>query len=153
MKNYTKNTSKIARICAFCGKIFYRWPSQYNEGRGKFCSKLCKAKSESHPKTPFPSKIIRHKYFALRMPSHPRSNTNGYVFEHILIAEKKIGRKLKQGEVVHHIDGNRLNNDPNNLLAMMLGEHFRYHNTKWQIPESEKIEYMKLLAVYQQRII
>jgi len=149
MKNYTKNTSKIARICAFCGKIFYRWPSQYNEGRGKFCSKLCKAKSESQPKTPFPSKITRHKYFAIRIPSHPRSHTNGYVYEHILIAEKKIGRKLKQGEVVHHIDGNRLNNDPNNLLVMMLGEHFRYHNTKWQISESEKIKFMKSLAMHQ----
>jgi hypothetical protein len=30
-------------------------------------------------------------------------------------AEKKIGRKLKSGEVVHHKDGNPLNNSPSNL--------------------------------------
>jgi len=30
-------------------------------------------------------------------------------------AEKKLGRKLKSGEIVHHIDGNPLNNSQNNL--------------------------------------
>jgi len=29
--------------------------------------------------------------------------------------KKKLGRKLKTGEVVHHRDGNTLNNSPNNL--------------------------------------
>ena len=36
-------------------------------------------------------------------------------FVHRWVAEKKIGRKLKSKEVVHHIDGNSLNNSPNNL--------------------------------------
>lgn len=33
------------------------------------------------------------------------------------IAEKKIGRKLKKGEIVHHLDGNSTNNDPDNLFV------------------------------------
>jgi len=33
------------------------------------------------------------------------------------IAEKKIGRKLKKGEIVHHLDGNSYNNDPDNLFV------------------------------------
>ena len=36
-----------------------------------------------------------------------------YVHRHM--AEKKLGRRLKTGEVVHHKDGNPLNNSPNNL--------------------------------------
>lgn len=31
------------------------------------------------------------------------------------IAEKRLGRKLKKGEVVHHKDGNQHNNKPSNL--------------------------------------
>lgn len=40
---------------------------------------------------------------------------NGYVYEHILVAEKKLGRQLAPGEVVHHIDEDRMNNHPDNL--------------------------------------
>ena len=36
-------------------------------------------------------------------------------YVHRWIEEKKLGRKLRIGEVVHHIDGNSLNNSPNNL--------------------------------------
>jgi len=33
------------------------------------------------------------------------------------IAEEKLGRKLKETEIVHHIDGNSNNNDPENLFV------------------------------------
>ena len=36
-------------------------------------------------------------------------------YVHRWVEEKKLGRRLKTGEVVHHIDGNPLNNSPNNL--------------------------------------
>ena len=40
-------------------------------------------------------------------------DTGKYVHRHV--EEKKLGRSLKPGEVVHHKDGNPLNNSPNNL--------------------------------------
>ena len=44
------------------------------------------------------------------------------------IAEKKIGRKLKEGEVVHHIDKNRRNNQPENLMVLRSeADHNRIH--------------------------
>ena len=36
-------------------------------------------------------------------------------YVHRWVEEQKLGRKLKTGEVVHHIDGNPLNNSPKNL--------------------------------------
>lgn len=72
-----------------------------------------------------------HKgYKVVYMPDHPHSRANGYVYEHILNAEKKIGCSLADNEVVHHIDGNKLNNSPDNLMVFSSqSEHDKWH---WQ---------------------
>jgi hypothetical protein len=49
---------------------------------------------------------------------------------HRLIAEKTIGRPLKKGEIVHHIDGDKRNNTPENLMIMTQAEHARIHFRK-----------------------
>lgn len=56
-------------------------------------------------------------YRQIHMPDHPRSHTDGYVFEHILVAEKVLGKPLLKGTQIHHIDGDGLNNNNNNLVA------------------------------------
>lgn len=47
------------------------------------------------------------------------------VDEHILIAEKALGRKLPEGVEIHHVDGNGFNNSPNNLVIC---PDSAYHN-------------------------
>lgn len=50
------------------------------------------------------------------------------VHTHRLVAEKMIGRKLRKGEVVHHMDGNKRNNNPSNLKVFAnQAEHARWH--------------------------
>jgi hypothetical protein len=47
--------------------------------------------------------------------------------EHRIVAEEKLGRPLRRGEVVHHIDHDFRNNDSANLAVMTQGEHMREH--------------------------
>lgn len=64
----------------------------------------------------------------VKVYNHPYSN-NGYVCEHRLKMEKKIGRYLQPGEEVHHIDGNKLNNNLNNLILFKNhSEHIAYEH-------------------------
>lgn len=54
-------------------------------------------------------------------------NENGYV--HRTIASQKLGRPLKSTEFVHHIDGDKTNNNLDNLIVFCSNSaHIRYHH-------------------------
>lgn len=54
----------------------------------------------------------------------------GQRHEHRTVAEQLLGRPLQPGEIVHHIDHNKRNNDPSNLQVMTQSEHARLHFKK-----------------------
>lgn len=56
--------------------------------------------------------------------------SRGYAYEHRLVAEKILGRKLKKGEQVHHKDENKKNNSPSNLEVCTHKEHKFRHRRK-----------------------
>ena len=57
-------------------------------------------------------------------PYHPYANKRGYVPEHRLLLENKLGRYLEpRKELVHHIDGDRSNNDLVNLKLSNPKDH------------------------------
>lgn len=46
--------------------------------------------------------FVHHGYKMVTNHSHPRAHNNHYVFEHILLAEKALGKPLPKGVQVHH---------------------------------------------------
>lgn len=60
---------------------------------------------------------------------HPKQH-KGQVREHILVMEKKLGRFLRDDERVHHKDGVKSNNTPDNLVLTSHSEHARLHGVE-----------------------
>lgn len=97
---------------------------------------------EGHPEWRGGRVIDEDGYVLIYAPWHPHARKNGrksggrYIAEHRLVMEQKIGRLLERGEVVHHIDGNKQNNHPDNLeLFSKNSDHLKHELTgrcpKW----------------------
>jgi len=62
---------------------------------------------------------------------HPLASGNsGYVYVHRHLASLKLGRWLDHNENVHHLDGDRQNNDLDNLVVLTRSEHAKKHRPK-----------------------
>jgi hypothetical protein len=97
------------KYCKYCGGEIRM--SQKRKSATKYCSQKCYFQDKKK------SFIVKKGYKKILIPSHPRADGKGYVFEHIIILEHKLGRPLKNKEVTHHIDGDKLNNSPENLTV------------------------------------
>lgn len=116
-----KSWQKYKKICAVCDVEFL--PPRQAEG-GTYCSYKCRGKADTK------DRIDRNGYWYVYKPENPMASKQGYVAEHRLIAAKKYGRILKRNEEVHHIDHNKKNNDPDNLVIMDKALHSSYHMTE-----------------------
>jgi hypothetical protein len=139
--------------CAICGEKFRQITSghlklhdmtaaEYRELGQPF---LCQEKLERN------REVIRARARELSGENHPgwkgghKSKASGYrivcingkrELEHRVIMAEVLGRPLRSDEQVHHIDGNRANNDPSNLVIVDASEHTKItakrHHTSWR---------------------
>ncbi len=73
------------------------------------------------------ARLNNEGYVMVENPGHPRAY-HGYVFEHILVLEKVLGRPILPSESGHHIDQDKRNNSPDNLMLFKTkGMHISFH--------------------------
>ena len=122
----------IQTTCAWCNNPVKVYPS--NLGPRNYRSRDCrnKAMAERNRKNN-PTLMTTEIKAKLR---EARLGTGGGVtytktygrHTHRIVAEEMLGRPLKRGEVVHHIDGNKRNNAPENLMVFSSqSEHVKWH--------------------------
>ncbi len=56
-------------------------------------------------------------YVFVKRPSHPKADAKGLVQEHRVVVEDIIGKYLPDHAIVHHLNGNRKHNNPDNLVV------------------------------------
>lgn len=140
-KNLGVSYNKVDWLCRKLGLKHYK-SSKYSDYELEFIkhnypiygSKFC-AEALNRSENAINKKI---KKMNLKINwKHYYINTNGYLVNcedrnnpylvHRKIMEDYIGRKLKNNEIVHHKDMNKLNNDISNLQIVTRSEHAKIH--------------------------
>ena len=102
--------------CPGCGKII--------QGASKYC-RSCAHLGARHNLWKG-GRYLDGGYVYKHMPSHPHSTRKGYIYEHILVMEKKLGRLLQGQEEIHHLNGIKNDNRIENLyLCNNHSEHLK----------------------------
>jgi hypothetical protein len=67
--------------------------------------------------------VAPNGYVKVLAPDHRLADSKGYVYEHRLVAEKKLARALRSGEQVHHRNGDRTDNREDNIHVFRSRAH------------------------------
>ena len=115
---------KYQFVCKICGKSFTRLRRMMPPVNGRrrpiqYCSRKCASVGTSGPNSVHwkgGRQVKDNGYVWVWARGHPKANKN-FVREHLLVVEKAMRRRLSDDAEIHHINGNKQDNRPSNLLV------------------------------------
>ena len=110
--------------CPVCGKKVEK--IRKDGIKAKTCSIEC-SRNYRGPKKNYKPYVMIGGYKYIYMPEHPYC-TKRYVAEHRIVMEKHLGRYLTDNEVVHHLNGNKTDNNIGNLIVLSISDHSKLHS-------------------------
>jgi len=132
--------------CSTCG-ILINWR--------RIPTGMCRKCSQKHAKGELASnwkggrKINTGGYVEIYCPEpHHRRKKVGhsyYVLEHILIWEQTHGKPLPKGYVIHHMNGIKTDNRPENLVAVRVKNHGKWTYVRALQSRIRELEQLRLL--------
>ena len=88
-----------------------------------------RAKASSHYRWNDGKMLSEHGYVRVRVGrDHPLADPNGYAYEHLIVWCSAGRPKPSKGELLHHKDDDKTNNQLSNLEVLTRAEHNRLHN-------------------------
>ena len=113
----TTKYPKVRKVCEWCHEEFLI--TQHRSINRRFCNRKCMARWVAKTRKSTKGRYTTTKgYVLLYKPGHPTATKAGYIMEHRFVMEQVLGRFLQKTEIVHHLDGNKQNNQPENLVVM-----------------------------------
>jgi len=133
-KKRNTNKHKTLKQCKYCFNTFLSI-------KGTLCSNSCVSKFTAPKRKKYltipdclddPKKKLDKKlgYVRIYVPMHHEANSWGYVYEHRIVAEQILNRSLLPNEIVHHKNGKRWDNRPENLEVMLKSDHAKLHGQR-----------------------